>query len=56
MDNKLHTFVVLAYKESKYLEDCIKSVLNQKYESKVVVATSTPNKYIEKLANRYYGK
>lgn len=25
----MHTFVVLAYKESSYLEECIKSVLNQ---------------------------
>lgn len=38
----MHTFVVLAYKESSYLEECIKSVLNQKYPSKVVIATSTP--------------
>ena len=41
----IHTFVVLAYKESEYLEDCIKSTLNQKYKSDVVIATSTPNKY-----------
>ena len=32
----LHTFVVLAYKESAYLEECIKSVLNQEYKSEVV--------------------
>ena len=49
----LHTFVVLAYKESKYLETCIKSVLNQKYRSDVVIATSTPNDYINSLANKY---
>ncbi len=49
----MHTFVVLAYKESKYLEECIKSVLNQKYKSEVVIATSTPNKYIDKLAKKY---
>lgn len=49
----MHTFVVLAYKESSYLEDCIKSVLNQKYKSKVVIATSTPNKYIENMADKY---
>ena len=48
-----HTFVVLAYKESEYLEGCIKSVLNQKYKSDVVIATSTPNKYIDKIAKRY---
>ena len=53
MGNDIHTFVVLAYKESKYLEDCIKSVLNQKYKSKVIIATSTPNKYINKIAKKY---
>lgn len=51
--NSLHTFVVLAYKESEYLETCIKSVINQKYKSRVVIATSTPNNYIKKLANKY---
>lgn len=49
----IHTFVVLAYKESKYLEDCIKSVLNQRYKSEVVIATSTPNEYICNLAKKY---
>ena len=49
----MHTFVVLAYKESDKLEDCIKSVLNQKYKSKVVIATSTPNDYINSLAKKY---
>ena len=43
----MHTYVVLAYKESSYLEECIKSVLNQKYKSNVVIATSTPNKFIK---------
>ena len=48
-----HTFVVLAYKESDKLESCIKSVLNSKYKSDVVIATSTPNKYIEDMAKKY---
>lgn len=48
-----HTFVVLAYKESKYLEQCILSVLNQKHKSDVVIATSTPNFFISDLANKY---
>lgn len=49
----LHTFVVLAYKESKDLEKCIKSVLKQKYRSEVLIGTSTPNNYISKLAKKY---
>lgn len=52
-DRSLHTFVVLAYKESDYLEECIKSVLNQSYKSKVVIATTTDNKFIRDIANKY---
>ena len=44
-----HTFVVLAYKESRYLETCIQSVLNQEFKSNVVIATSTRNAFIEQL-------
>ena len=49
----IHTFSVLAYQESPYLEECIKSVLAQDYSSEVVIATSTPNQFIEKLAKKY---
>lgn len=49
----LHTFVVLAYKESDYLEECIESVKNQSYSSKVVIATTTDNDYIRTLAKKY---
>lgn len=52
-DNLNHTFVILAYKESEYLEDCIKSVLNQSVKTNVVIATSTPNNYISNLAKKY---
>ena len=50
---KIHTFVVLAYKESKYLEECIKSVMNQTVKSNIIIATSTPNDYIKKIAKKY---
>lgn len=50
---KNHTFVVCAYKESPYLEDCIKSVLNQKVKSNVIMSTSTPNEYIKNMAEKY---
>lgn len=48
-----HTFVVLAYKESEYLEECIKSVINQSIKTNVVIATSTPNNHIKSLAKKY---
>jgi hypothetical protein len=50
---KIHTFVVLAYKESPHLESCIKSVLNQSLKTNVVIATSTPNAFITSLAEKY---
>ena len=49
--NNLHTFVILAYKESPFLEACIKSVINQ--DSDVIIATTTPNTHIKNLAKKY---
>ena len=46
-----HTFSICAYKESPYLEECIRSVVNQ--ESRVIMCTSTPNGYISGLADKY---
>ena len=37
-----HTFVICAYKESPYLEDCIRSVLHQNVRGKICLTTSTP--------------
>lgn len=51
--SKDHTFVVCAYKESAYIEDCIKSVVNQNVRSNIIVTTSTPNKFIENLVEKY---
>lgn len=48
-----HTFVICAYKESPYLEECIKSVLNQTVKSNIIMSTSTSNEYIENLAKKY---
>ena len=48
-----HTFAICAYKESKYLEECIKSVINQKIKSNVIICTATPNEYIQSMANKY---
>lgn len=48
-----HTFAICAYKESKYLEECIKSLKSQTVESNIIMATSTPNEYISNLARKY---
>ena len=44
-----HTFAICAYKESKFLEECIESIINQEVESNIIIATSTNNDYITKL-------
>ncbi|GCF93922.1 glycosyl transferase [Enterococcus florum] len=48
-----HTFVICAYKESHYLEECIKSIQSQTAPSKVIISTGTPNKYISDVAKKY---
>lgn len=53
MDVINHTYVVLAFGESQFLEECINSVLNQKFNSQVVIATSTPNRFISDMATKY---
>lgn len=48
-----YVFVICAYGESPYLEECILSLLNQSIPTGIIVTTSTPNEYIEILAAKY---
>ncbi len=48
-----HTFVICAYKESKYLEQCIRSLIGQTVKSQIIMVTSTPNDYIYEKAEKY---
>jgi len=48
-----HSFVVLAYKESPFLEDCIQSLLKQTVKSEIILSTATPNAFIEQIAKKY---
>lgn len=48
-----HTFVICAYKESPYLEECIQSLMNQTVKSVIKMITSTPNAYISNMAKKY---
>jgi glycosyltransferase involved in cell wall biosynthesis len=48
-----HTFVICAYKESEYLEECIKSLKDQTIKSEILMATSTPNRWIESMSEKY---
>lgn len=48
-----HTFVVCAYGESPFLEDCLLSLSIQTSFSDAVIATSTPNGMIDELAKKF---
>jgi hypothetical protein len=53
IDPSEHCFVVPAYGESAHLESCLQSLAAQTTRTQVTVATSTPNRHIEALAQRY---
>ncbi len=47
-----HSFVICAYKESPFLEECIRSLKEQTVSSEILMVTSTPNDYITEIAQR----
>lgn len=51
--NLKHSFVICAYKESPFLEECIVSLKKQTVESNIIMITSTPNDYIRNTAKKY---
>lgn len=54
MMNELnHTFVVCAYGASPYLEECVRTLTAQTVKSKILIATSTPNAEIDRVASLY---
>lgn len=50
---KPHAFAICAYKDSPYLEACIRSLKGQSVKSEILLCTSTPSTYIERLAEKY---
>lgn len=48
-----HTFVICAYKESPYLEECIESLKKQTVNSHIVLSTATPSVYLESICMKY---
>lgn len=50
---KDHTFAICAYKESRFLEECIHSLMNQSKGTNIIMVTSTPNQYIEEMSAKY---
>lgn len=49
----IHSFIICAYNESPYLEECIESIMSQQMLSYVAIATSTPCDYIFEIAKKY---
>ena len=50
---KDHTFVICAYKENQYLEECINSIKSQTLLGKILISTSTSNKFLEELSLKH---
>ncbi len=48
-----HSFVICAYKESPYLEECIRSLIRATDGKNVLMVTSTPNCLISEMAAKY---
>lgn len=48
-----HTFSIIAYKDSVFLEECVKSLLNQTTKSNIIICTSTPSDFIKAIADKY---
>ena len=48
-----HTFVICAYKESAFLEECIESLEEQTVTSTIIMVTSTPCDYISNMAQKH---
>jgi glycosyltransferase involved in cell wall biosynthesis len=48
-----HTFALLAYQKSSYLEDCIVSLKNQTVRSRTIITTSTPSLFLEEISRKY---
>lgn len=53
MSSTLHTFAVLAYKESPFLRECLASLLTQSVRSSIIIVTSTPSDFLKNLAGEF---
>ena len=47
------TFVIGAYKENPHIEDTIISLKNQTVPANIIMSTSTPNEFLEKICEKY---
>lgn len=52
-DLSLHTFVVVAYQKSEFLEACLLSLKSQTVPSQILLTTSTPSVFLTEIAQRF---
>ena len=48
-----HTFVICAYKNSPYVEECMQSLKAQSVPSELILATATPSEKLKRLCEKY---
>ena len=48
-----HTWVLCAYGESPFLEECIHSIQAQTVQSTLIISTATPSHFLTDMADRY---
>ena len=48
-----HSFVICAYGKSPFLEECVKSLVDQNGNPEILMTTSTPNALIEAVSSKY---
>lgn len=48
-----HSFIICAYGDSPYLEDCIQSLLAQTLPTDIALYTSTPSQHIHNICQQY---
>jgi hypothetical protein len=49
-----HTFVILGYKESEFLTECVDSLKAQTQASQIILSTSTPSPFLERVCADYH--
>lgn len=50
---KKHIFAVVAYQASPYLDACLNSLTRQRVKSDIIIFTSTPSVFLNRLAAKY---
>lgn len=50
---KDHTYVICAFRESAYLEECIISLMEQTVSSNIIMVTSTPGEFLLNMSGKY---